>query len=125
MGGGGGRSNSYMRIDTTYEAAYTAGATFGSSGWVGNYFLRNNPARTLVNLRTGMTFENGLDVNLFVRNLTNSHTQTLGFSDGRGCTPPAGQAATVDCSNYGSYTPFVEQFFEQPRRFGVQLNYRF
>jgi len=117
--------NSYLRIDSTYQASYTSGATFGSSGWVANYFGRNNPARTLINLRTGLTFENGLDASLFVRNLTNSHTQTLGFSDGRGCTPAAGQAATIDCSNYNSYTPFVEQFFETPRRFGLQLNYRF
>jgi hypothetical protein len=72
-----------------------------------------------------MRFENGVDASFFVRNLANSHTQTLGFSDGRGCTPAAGQAATINCSNYNSYTPFVEQFFEAPRRFGLQVDYRF
>ncbi len=121
----GERQRSYLRVDTTYQGSYTAGATFGSSGYAANYFLRRNPARTVVNLRTGLTFDNGIDANVFVRNLTNSHTQTPGVRRWARVYPPAGQAATVDCSNYGSYAPFVEQFFEQPRRVGVQVNYRF
>jgi outer membrane receptor protein involved in Fe transport len=116
---------SYVRLDGTYQKAYTAGATFGSSGYAANFFARNNPSRTLLNLRGGVTMENGLDVSLFVQNLLNEDKLLDGFGDGRGCTPPAGQAATVNCSNYGSYNPFVTQTYEQPRRYGVQLNYRF
>jgi outer membrane receptor protein involved in Fe transport len=78
-----------------------------------------------VNFRAGTSFDNGLDVNLFVQNVLNEDTLITGFGDGRGCTPPAGQPRTIDCSNYGTYNPFVEQTYEAPRRFGVQLNYRF
>jgi outer membrane receptor protein involved in Fe transport len=116
---------SYVRLDGTYQKAYTAGATFGSSGYAANFFVRNNPSRTLFNLRGGVIMQNGLDVSLFVQNLFNEDKLLQGFGDGRGCTPPAGQAITVNCSNYGSYSPFVEQTYEQPRRFGVQLNYKF
>jgi outer membrane receptor protein involved in Fe transport len=116
---------SYVRLDGTYQKAYTAGATFGSSGYAANFFVRNNPSRTLFNLRGGVIMQNGLDVSLFVQNLFNEDKLLQGFGDGRGCTPPAGQAITANCSNYGSYSPFVEQTYEQPRRFGVQLNYKF
>ena len=116
---------SYIRLDGTYQNNYIAGATFGSSGYPGNFFLRNNPSRTLVNFRAGTSFDNGLDVNLFVQNLLNEDTLIAGFGDGRGCTPPQGQPRTIDCSNYSTYNPFVEQTYETPRRYGVQLNYRF
>jgi len=76
-------------------------------------------------LRGGVTMQNGLDVSLFVQNLLNKDTLLDGFGDGRGCTPPAGQAQTATCSNYGTYSPFVAQTYEQPRRYGVQLNYKF
>jgi len=66
-----------------------------------------------------------LDVNLFVQNLLDADKLIDGFGDGRLCTPPAGQAPTATCSNYGSYSPFVEQRYETPRRYGVQLNYSF
>ncbi|MEP7244861.1 MAG: hypothetical protein ABI885_14445, partial [Gammaproteobacteria bacterium] len=52
-------------------------------------------------------------------------TPTSQFGDGRACTPPAGQQATADCSNYGSYVPFTEQTYFTPRRIGVQVNYKF
>lgn len=120
-----GDLRSYVRLDGTYQNEYVAGATFGSSGFAANYFTRNNPSRTLLNLRGGVTMQNGLDVSLFVQNLLDEDKLLDGFGDGRGCTPPAGQAATPDCSNYGSYSPFVQQTYEQPRRYGVQLNYRF
>jgi iron complex outermembrane receptor protein len=116
---------SYVRLDGTYQKAYTAGATFGASGYPANFFLRNNPSRTLLNLRGGVTLQNGLDVSVFIQNLLDEDKLLNGFGDGRGCTPPAGQAATVDCSNYGTYSPFVEQTYEQPRRYGVQVNYKF
>ena len=116
---------SYVRLDGTYQKKYTAGATFGSSGFAANYFTRNNPSRTLLNLRGGMIMGNGLDISLFIQNLLGEDKLLQGFGDGRGCTPPAGQAATVDCSNYGTYGPFVEQTYETPRRYGLQLNYKF
>jgi iron complex outermembrane receptor protein len=122
---------SYVRLDVTYQKAYTSGATFGAGGFAGNYFLRNNPERTLVNLRTGMQFENGLEANFFILNLLNEDKLVTGFGDGRLCTPASpgpGQpvpAAAADCSNYGNYNPFVEQTYETPRRYGVQLSYRF
>ena len=117
--------NSYVRLDGTYQKKYTAGATFGSSGFAANYFTRNNPSRALLNLRGGVTMANGLDVSLFIQNLLGADKLLQGFGDGRGCTPPAGQAATADCSNYGTYSPFVEQTYETPRRYGLQLNYKF
>jgi outer membrane receptor protein involved in Fe transport len=115
----------YVRLDGTYQSAYTAGATFGASGYPANFFLRHNPSRALLNLRAGTTFDNGLDVNLFVQNLLNEDKITTGFGDGRLCTPPGGQAQTAGCTNYGNYNPFVEQTREIPRRYGVQMNYRF
>jgi outer membrane receptor protein involved in Fe transport len=122
---------SYVRLDATYQKAYTSGATFGSGGFAGNYFLRNNPERTLLNLRAGMQFQNGLEANLFVLNLLDEDKLVTGFGDGRLCTPvspgpgqPAPPAA-ADCSNYGNYNPFVEQTYETPRRYGIQLSYRF
>jgi iron complex outermembrane recepter protein len=120
-----GDMSSYVRLDGTYQKAYTAGATFGASGFPANFFLRKNPSRSLLNLRGGVTMQNGLDVSLFVQNLLNEDKLMDGFGDGRGCTPPAGQAATANCSNYGTYNPFVAQTYEQPRRYGVQLNYKF
>jgi len=120
-----GDVRSYVRLDGTYQNQYVAGATFGSSGYPANFFTRNNPSRTLLNLRGGVTMDNGLDVSLFVQNLLNKDTLLDGFGDGRGCTPPAGQAQTANCSNYGTYSPFVAQTYEQPRRYGVQLNYKF
>ena len=116
---------SYVRLDGTYQKAYTAGATFGASGYPANFFLRNNPSRTLLNLRGGVTLQNGLDLSVFIQNLLDEDKLLNGFGDGRGCTPPAGQAATANCSNYGTYSPFVEQTYEQPRRYGVQVNYKF
>jgi outer membrane receptor protein involved in Fe transport len=121
----GGDLASYVRLDGTYQKAYTAGATFGSSGYAANFFTRNNPSRMLLNLRGGVSMENGLDISLFVQNLLDEDKLLDGFGDGRGCTPPAGQAATVGCTNYNSYTPFVAQTYEQPRRYGVQVNYSF
>jgi iron complex outermembrane recepter protein len=124
-----GDVKSYVRLDGSYQHSYTAGATFGSSGYIGNFFTRDNPTRTLLNFRGGVTLDNGLDVNIFVQNLLDKKTQyaqgLTGFGDGRGCTPPAGQAATVNCSNYGTYNPFVEHLYEQPRRYGLQVNYKF
>jgi iron complex outermembrane receptor protein len=103
---------SYVRLD-------------GTSGFPANYFTRINPSRLLLNLRAGMRLTNGLDFNLFVQNLLDEDKLLDGFGDGRLCTPPAGQRPTADCSNYGTYNPFVTQVYETPRRYGVQLNYRF
>jgi outer membrane receptor protein involved in Fe transport len=120
-----GDMTSYVRLDGTYQKSYTAGASFGSSGFAANFFVRNNPSRQLLNLRGGVNMANGLDVSVFIQNLLNEDKLLDGFGDGRGCTPPAGQAASATCSNYNSYTPFVAQTYEQPRRYGVQLNYKF
>ena len=122
-----GNLRNYVRLDGTYQKAYFSGATFGSSGYPGNYFTGFSPSRALLNLRLGTTFDNGLDVNLFVLNLTNEDSRLkagIGGGDGRGCTNP-GQPQTINCSNYGTYNPFVETTFETPRRYGVQMNYRF
>jgi iron complex outermembrane recepter protein len=118
---------SYLRLDGTYQKAYFSGATFGASGYPGNYFSGFSPSRALVNLRTGMSFGSGLEVNLFVLNLTNEDSRlkaAIGGGDGRGCTNP-GQPQTINCSNYGTYNPFVDATYETPRRYGVQMNYRF
>jgi iron complex outermembrane receptor protein len=126
-----GPVRSYVRLDATYQKAYTSGATLGAGGFAGNFFTRNNPERTLVNLRAGMQFESGLEANLFVLNLLGEDQLITGFGDGRLCTPVSpgpGQpvpAPAADCSNYGNYNPFVEQTYETPRRYGIQLNYRF
>jgi iron complex outermembrane receptor protein len=117
--------DSYVRLDGTYQNNYIAGPTFGSSGFPANFFLRNNPSRTLVNLRAGVKLNKSLDLNLFVQNLLAEDKLLTGFGDGRGCTPPAGQAASATCANYGTYNPFVEQTYETPRRFGLQMNYSF
>ena len=113
--------NAYVRLDGSYKNAYNAGATFGTSGYGANYFTHYNPSEFLLNLRTGMKWDNGLDVNVYVSNLLGDEKQNGGFSDGRG----ACSAASVDCSTYTSYSPFVAQTFMQPRRFGLQMNYKF
>jgi outer membrane receptor protein involved in Fe transport len=117
--------DSYVRLDGTYQNSYTAGATFGSSGFPANFFLRDKASRTLLNLRAGMKLREHLDVNLFVLNLLDKDQVIRNTGDGRLCTPPAGQAASPTCANYGSYNPFVELTYETPRRYGVQFNYSF
>ena len=119
------RIESYVRLDGTYQNSYIAGPTFGSSGFAANFFTRNNSSRTLLNLRAGAKLNKALEMNLFVQNLLGEDKLLNGFGDGRLCTPPAGQAASPTCANYGSYSPFVEQTYETPRRYGVQLNYSF
>jgi iron complex outermembrane recepter protein len=116
---------SYLRLDGTYADDYTSGATFNSSGYAGNYFLKDKPTRTQVNLRTGVRLDNGLEVNAFVLNVLNDEDQIVaglsGFGDGRGTC----SAASADCSTFSSYNPFVNQAFQEPRRYGVQVNYKF
>jgi outer membrane receptor protein involved in Fe transport len=121
----GDRIDSYLRLDGTYQNGYFSGSTFGSSGFPANFFLGNTPSRTLLNLRAGMRLQENLEVNLFVQNLLDKDGKIRGSGDGRGCTPPAGQAASPTCANYGTYTPFVEETYETPRRYGLQLNYTF
>jgi hypothetical protein len=60
-----------------------------------------------------------------VQNLLDKDQVIRNLGDGRGCTPPAGQAASATCANYGTYNPFVELTYETPRRYGVQFNYSF
>jgi iron complex outermembrane receptor protein len=111
----------YVRLDGTYQDDYIAGATFGASGFGSNYFNRYNVSRQQLNLRAGMRFGNGLDVNVFVNNLTNEDKLIAGRGDGRGqCS-----AASIDCATYSSYSPFVAQTYQTPRVFGLQANYRF
>ena len=116
--------DAYVRIDGSYKNSYRAGATFGASGYGANYFTRNSPSELLFNLRAGTRWENGLDVNFFVANLFDRDTRVVGavgFGDGRG----ACSAASVDCSVYTTYNPFVTETFLAPRRFGLQMNYKF
>lgn len=118
------RWESYVRLDGTYQNSYVAGATFGSSGYGTNYFTRNNPSRQQLNLRTGVNFGNGLDVNLFVQNLLDEDKLIAGFGDGRGqCSSVVDNGS--DCSVYTSYNPFVNQTFQTPRRIGLQATYKF
>ena len=121
----GSRVNSYLRLDYTYQNAYDSGATFGSSGYGSNYFTGHSPSQDQVNLRVGARWDSGLDLNVFVFNLFDREKQLnaplTGFSDGRGSC----SATSVNCSSYISYNPFVTQLFQAPRRFGVQLNYKF
>ena len=113
--------NEYVRLDGTYQNRYRAGATFGASGYGGNFFTQVSPSQFLLNLRAGNKWDNGLDVNVYAANLLNNQKQIGGFADGRG----ACSATSVDCSVYSSYSPFVTQTFMTPRRFGVQFNYKF
>jgi iron complex outermembrane recepter protein len=119
------RLSGYLRLDYTYQNAYRAGATFGASGYGSNYFTQNHPSIDQVNLRLGVRFDNGLDLNAFVFNLLDREKQIVqgpvGMSDGRGACSPA----SIDCSIYSSYNPFVGQLFQAPRRYGIQANYRF
>ena len=125
----GSRSNSYLRIDYTYQNAYSSGATFGSSGYGSNYFAGHSPSQDQVNLRAGARLASGLDVNVFVFNLLDREKLLVaplspgggGLSDGRGSCSPS----SVNCSVYLSYNPFVGQLHQAPRRFGVQFNYKF
>lgn len=116
---------SYVRLDASYQKDYIAGASFGSAGFGTNFFARENEARKQFNLRAGFTMDNGLDVNLFVQNLTNedafiSSTAAGPHSDGRGtCT------GADNCNTYSTFTPFVAQTFQRPRVYGVQANYKF
>jgi iron complex outermembrane receptor protein len=112
---------SYVRLDGSYQDDYVAGATFGSGGWGGNYFNRNNEARKQFNLRAGLSMDNGLDANLFVQNLTNEDALTAGQGDGRGAC--AGTSPT--CDTFTTFTPFLNRTYQRPRLYGVQVNYKF
>jgi iron complex outermembrane receptor protein len=123
------RLDSYLRLDYTYQIAYNSGPTFGSSGYGSNYFAAHSPSQDQVNLRAGLRWDSGLDVNVFVFNLLD-HEKLLvaplspgggGISDGRGSC----SASSINCSSYLSYNPFVGQLHQAPRRFGVQFNYKF
>jgi outer membrane receptor protein involved in Fe transport len=113
--------DSYVRLDGTYQHRYSSGATFGSSGYGANYFLRENPTREQLNLRAGVRLYNGLDINVFVLNVLNEDKLIAGFGDGRG----ACSATSQNCSVYTTYNPFVAQTFQTPRRIGLQVNYKF
>jgi iron complex outermembrane recepter protein len=119
------RVSGYLRLDYTYQNAYRAGATFGASGYGSNFFTQNHPSIDQLNLRLGVRFENGLDLNAFVFNLLDREKQIVqgivGISDGRSACSPA----SLDCSIYSGYNPFVAQLFQTPRRYGLQANYRF
>jgi outer membrane receptor protein involved in Fe transport len=112
---------SYVRLDGSYQDDYTAGATFNSGGWGGNYFNRNNEARKQFNLRAGLSMDNGLDANLFVQNLTNEDALTAGQGDGRGVCANA----SPTCDTYSTFTPFQNRTYQRPRLYGVQVNYKF
>jgi iron complex outermembrane recepter protein len=119
------RLNGYLRLDYSYQNAYRAGPTFGASGYGSNYFTQNHPSIDQLNLRIGVRFANGLDVNAFVFNLLDREKQIvqgiLGISDGRSACSPA----STTCGAYSGYNPFVGQLFQTPRRYGIQANYRF
>jgi outer membrane receptor protein involved in Fe transport len=116
-----GSRDAYVRVDGSYKNRYSSGATFGASGYGTNFFTRESPEEFLLNLRAGTKWENGLDVNLFVANLLGNEKQTGGFGDGRG----ACSSASLDCSTYTSFSPFITQTFLAPRRIGLQMNYKF
>jgi outer membrane receptor protein involved in Fe transport len=110
----------FMRLDWNFQNAYTAGATFGTTGWGGNYFTRNNPRREVFNFRAGLRMDNGVDVNFFINNLFDKNKQLTGFSDGRGSCV----TSSPTCATFSTFSPFVTQTFQTPRVFGVQVNYR-
>lgn len=119
-----GAFQSYVRLDASYQDDYIAGATAGSSGFGTNFFTRENEARKQFNLRAGFTMDNGLDANLFVQNLTNEDALISGLtgpdSDGRGtCT------GADNCNTFSTFNPFVNQTYQRPRQYGVQVNYKF
>ena len=119
------RLNGYLRLDYTFQNAYRSGATFGTSGYGSNYFTQNHPSIDQLNLRVGVRFDSGFEVNAFVFNLLDREKQLVqgltGLSDGRSACSPT----SLTCATYSGYNPFVSQLFQAPRRYGIQANYRF
>jgi outer membrane receptor protein involved in Fe transport len=112
--------NLFVRADYSYRNRYAGSASFGASLYNANNRIR--AVRQQIDLRAGVRLNNGVDVNLFVQNLTNEQNPTgiTQFANGRTCASTSG-----DCSQYSAFNPFVQQSFQEPRRIGIQANYRF
>jgi iron complex outermembrane receptor protein len=108
--------NAYLRGDYQFLSSYLNGTSFGTSGY--NYFTRNVPAVSYVNLRAGLRFE-ALDMNVYANNVLGDRQMIGNAGVGRvGCRD-------VQCTSYATYTPFVTQAFQSPRVVGAQVTYRF
>jgi iron complex outermembrane recepter protein len=111
--------NVFIRADYSYRNRYANGASFGTSLYNAN--LRQRAVRQQIDVRAGVRLNNGLDFNVFVQNLTNERNPIgSGMSNGRTCASTSG-----DCSIYSAFSPFVGQTYQEPRRLGMQANYRF
>jgi outer membrane receptor protein involved in Fe transport len=112
--------NVFIRADYSYRNRYAGTASFGASLYNANNRIR--AVRQQLDLRAGVRMNNGVDLNVFVQNLTNEQNPagTTQGANGRLCASTSG-----DCSQYSSFNPFVQQTFQEPRRIGVQANYRF
>ena len=61
-------------------------------------------------------------MNGFVQNLLAAHALvgSAGESMGRTCA-----FTSIDCATYSQFNPFVEQVYQAPRMFGMQVNVRY
>ncbi|MEO7569695.1 MAG: TonB-dependent receptor, partial [Croceibacterium sp.] len=114
------RREMFIRADYAYRSGYNGGSSFGTS-----LYNANNTRRAAVqqiDMRAGVRLNNGLDVNVFVQNLFNerARTGTTQGANGRACS-----STSVDCSAYTSFNPFVQQAYQDPRRIGIQTNFKF
>ena len=109
----GGFGNGYARVDYRWFDGFL-NAQPGTAAYSPDSSAV--PGQKNVNLRIG--FEHaGLDVNLFVLNLTDEYRGAL--------TGGRSQCANADCSIYNSYTYGTTVAAPTPRQIGVQVVYRY
>jgi outer membrane receptor protein involved in Fe transport len=115
-----GPYNGYARLDWQWQNSYLNGTSYGTAGY--NPFTYHVQAQNTFNLRLGVRRE-GMEMNVFVNNLTAAHAQ-LGNS-GNGKTVCNSATGGPNCTVYNTYNPFVSVAYQRPRTIGVQLSYRF
>ncbi|MEO6338981.1 MAG: TonB-dependent receptor [Caulobacteraceae bacterium] len=114
-----GKYDSYLRVDYQYQNQYASGPSLGATGF--NPLTRVTRARDTINLRAGVRL-GGMEVNAFVQNLLDAHAPIgSGLANGRGLCSSTSQ----DCSVFSTFSPFVLQTYQAPRKVGIQANYRF
>jgi hypothetical protein len=74
-----------------------------------------------LNLRASVRFSDWIEVNGYVQNLLGARAMvgSAGQSQGRTCA-----FTSIDCATYTQFNPFVEQTYQTPRMFGMQVNVR-
>jgi hypothetical protein len=115
-----GAYTGYARLDYQWQDAYLSGTSYGTSSF--NPYTYHVQAQSLLNLRVGAR-RDGLEVNVFVNNLTAAHAQLGNAGNGKSVCSSATGGPT--CTVFNTYNPFVSQAFQRPRTVGAQINYRF